>query len=330
MQPLRIGILGAARIARKLVPAMRRVPGVEPVAVASRDLATAQAFAREFRLEPVAGYAALLARDDLAAVYISLPDGLHEEWTLRAAAAGRHVLCEKSLTSSYVSAGRMVAACRAAQVRLMEAFMFRFHAQHARVRELLAEKLGAPQAYYGRFGFCLDDPRNIRLQAGLAGGSLNDVGCYCLCGARIVFGREPVAVTAQLFIHPRHGVDTAGHALLEFDDQRCGHLAFGFQHDFVNAYEVWAERGQLRLPRAFPAKPRAKIILQQGRHWARTVRVKSPEPYAAMVAAFAAEVAQPGSAPFNFEDEALAQARAMEAIRLSARERRRVELSEIR
>jgi len=164
MQPLRFGILGAAQIARKLVPAMRRAPGVVPVAVASRDAAKAAAFAREFRLEPVAGYDALLARGDVDAVYIPLPDGLHEEWTLRAAAAGKHVLCEKSLTASCASAGRMVAACRAAGVRLMEAFMFRFHRQHARVRELLAEELGAPLAYYARFGFHLDDPANIRLR----------------------------------------------------------------------------------------------------------------------------------------------------------------------
>jgi len=330
MKKLRIGILGAANIARKLAPAMQQVRGVELVAVASRDPTKAQAFAKEYGIEPIAGYPALLARDDIDAVYIPLPDGLHEEWTLRAAAAGKHVLCEKSLTNSYAAAVRMVTACRTAGVRLMEAFMFRFHTQHTRVRGLLAEEIGRPQSYYGRFGFRLEDPKNIRLQAGLSGGSLNDIGCYCLCGARFVFGREPVAVTAQLFMHPQYGVDTAGHALLEFDDQRCGHLAFGFQHDHASTYEIWAEKGSLMLPTAFPAKPRTKIIVQQGQERPRTVRVKSPEPYATLVAAFASEIAGKGGATYNLEDDALAQARAMEAIRLSAREHRRVELDEIR
>ena len=328
MKKLRFGILGAARIARKLVTAMRAAKGVEPVAVASRDAAKAAAFAREFRLEPVTGYQALLARPDLDAIYIPLPDGLHEEWTLRAAAAGKHVLCEKSLTSSYASAVRMVAACRAAHVRLLEAFMFRFHAQHAKVRALLAGPLGAPLAYVGRFGFHLDDPANIRLQASLAGGSLSDVGCYCLCGARVALAREPLAVSAQLTIPAQYGVDTTGHALLEFDGGLGGHLVFGFQHDFACTYEIWAAQGRLSLPRAFPGKPRAKIVVTQ-KDRERAVRVKSPEPYAAMVAAFAAEIARPGSAPFNFEDDALAQARAMEAIRRSAREHRRIELREI-
>src|SRR6185369_13656332 len=188
---LRWGILSTADIARrKVVPGMRKAARCEVVAVGSRDGELARGFADELGIARAHdSYEALLADPDVDAVYIPLPNHLHREWTLAAARAGKHVLCEKPIALSAADAEQMVAACESAGVRLMEAFMYRLHPSWLGVRSLLAAgRIGRLQSVQSWFSYYNDDPSNIRNIAEAGGGALLDIGCYSINLSRMLFG----------------------------------------------------------------------------------------------------------------------------------------------
>ncbi|MDX1495553.1 MAG: Gfo/Idh/MocA family oxidoreductase, partial [Longimicrobiales bacterium] len=178
--PVRWGVLSTANIGRAAVnPAIQASSNGELVAVASRDADRARAFASEHGIpESCGSYEALLERDDIDAVYIPLPNSMHREWTIRAAEAGKHVLCEKPLALDAAECEEMEAAAAEAGVKLMEAFMYRFHPRTERVVEMLREGVvGEPKTVRSTFTFRLRSRDNIRLDPDLGGGALMDVGC---------------------------------------------------------------------------------------------------------------------------------------------------------
>src|SRR5919204_5502849 len=184
-EPVRWGILSTAHINALVIPPAHASPKVDLVAVASRDQARAEAYAREWRIPRAYGsYEALLEDDDVEAVYISLPNSLHVPWSIRALDAGKHVLCEKPLARSAADAEEAFdAAARVGRV-LMEAFMYRHTTQTRRLRELVAEgAIGRLRLVRAAFGFFLADPENVRLRPDVEGGALMDVGCYCVSGS---------------------------------------------------------------------------------------------------------------------------------------------------
>ena len=218
---LRIGILSTADIARrKVIPGMRTADRVDVVAIASRDAEQAARVAAELTIPRAHGsYEALLADPDVDAVYIPLPNLLHMEWTIAAARAGKHVLCEKPLALTAEDAQTMVDACRNDGVRLMEAFMYRLHPSWIAVRELIASgRIGRLQAVQSWFSYFNDDPTNIRNIRAYGGGALMDVGCYSVNLSRMLFGGEPTRVEASITRDPVLGVDVLTSALLEFGD----------------------------------------------------------------------------------------------------------------
>jgi predicted dehydrogenase len=220
MKKLRFGILGTADIARrKVIAGMRRSKRCEVVAIASRDAVRAQKAATELAIPRAHGsYQALLADPDVDAVYIPLPNNLHRHWTIAAARAGKHVLCEKPLAMTSADAQLMVDACADFGVQLMEAFMYRHHPSWLAVREQLASgRLGQLTAVQSWFSYYNDDPDNIRNIAGAGGGALYDVGCYSVNLSRMLFGGEPRRVQAALTRDRLMGVDVLTSAILEFD-----------------------------------------------------------------------------------------------------------------
>jgi len=219
MSELRWGILSTADIARtKVIPGIRRADRCRIVAIASRDLARAQAAAAEADIPTVHGsYEALLADPDVDAVYIPLPNHLHAEWTIAAARAGKHVLCEKPLAMTVADAERMVAVAEAEGVRLMEAFMYRLHPSWVTVVELVRSgRIGRLVAVQSWFSYFNDDPTNIRNIRDAGGGALYDVGCYNVNLSRLLFGAEPARVEASVVRDAVTGVDTVTSGLLEF------------------------------------------------------------------------------------------------------------------
>lgn len=216
---LRWGVLGTARIADSLVSAIEQSANGVLSAIASRDLAKAQAWAAQ-RDVPFAfgSYEEMLESDAVDAVYIPLPNGLHKEWSIKAMRNGKHVLCEKPLAASAADVEEMIAVADEAGVTLMEAFMYRFHPATAKMLDLIAAgEIGTPKMIRASFGFHLGKPEDIRWSADLAGGSSMDVGCYCVNVARLIAGSEPLAVTARA-TWAASGVDESISGTLEFGD----------------------------------------------------------------------------------------------------------------
>ena len=218
---LRWGVLSTAKIGiEKVIPATVAAARCEVVAIASRDLGRAESAASGLGIARAFGsYEDLLADADVDAVYNPLPNHLHTEWTIAAARAGKHVLCEKPLATNAAEAERMIQVCEAEGVLLMEAFMYRLHPTWEAARDLLASgRIGELRAVQSWFSYFNDDPRNIRNIVEAGGGALYDIGCYCVNLSRMLFGAEPIRVQGRVTRDPVTGVDTLTSGILDFDD----------------------------------------------------------------------------------------------------------------
>ncbi len=227
--PLRVGILGAANIARSFVAGVKLSNRVTVSAVASRDADKARAFAREFAIARHFGsYEALLADRGIDAVYIPLPNSLHAEWSIRAAGAGKHVLCEKPLSANAGEARAMFDAARRHGVHLVEGYPYRAQPQTLKLRELLdAGVIGDVRLIQASFGFTLGAGENIRLSPQLAGGALMDIGTYPVSLARMIAKARPTRVHAAAQ-WTGGGVDRALAATLEFDSGLFAQITCSF------------------------------------------------------------------------------------------------------
>ena len=219
-ESVRWGILGVSRIGmRAVVPALLAASNARVVALASRDLARAEAAVAGLPgMRAYGSYEALLEDPEVEAVYIPLPNGSHAEWVTRAAAAGKHVLCEKTLGMTPDETRAMVSACERAGVLLMEAFMYRHHPQiEWALAQVAAGRIGEVQLVRAGFGFNIAGrPDDIRLIAALGGGSLLDVGCYPLNFARAIYGRGPVSAAAKVVVPAGSEVERSVAVALDF------------------------------------------------------------------------------------------------------------------
>jgi len=259
-QRLTWGILGAGAIARTLVAGIADSASGHLLAIGSRAQASADRFGDEFGVaRRYASYDALLADPDVQVVYIALPNHLHAEWAIRAAQAGKHILCEKPLTATLAQAERVVAAARAHDVFLMEAFLYRHHPQTTRLRELLAaDAIGDVRLIEASFSFQYGPEQtpqnNTRLMREAAGGGIMDVGCYPISLARLVAGAEPEVVTGAAQIGAASQVDEWAVAALRFPGGALASLTCGVGVAVEQRADIWGTRGSLHLTNPwFPA-----------------------------------------------------------------------------
>ena len=218
---VRWGVLSTAKIGiDKVIPATAAAERCEVVAIASRDLGRARAAASELGIPRAFGsYEDLLADPDVDAVYNPLPNHLHAEWTIAAARAGKHVLCEKPLATTSADAERMIQACEAEGVLLMEAFMYRLHPTWEAVTSLVASgRIGELKTVQSWFSYFNDDPGDIRNLVETGGGALYDIGCYCVNLSRMLFGAEPERVGGSVLRDPVMGIDVLTSGILDFGD----------------------------------------------------------------------------------------------------------------
>jgi predicted dehydrogenase len=222
--PVRWGVLGCADIAvRKVIPAMQGSAMSRIVGIASRSPEKAASCAESLGIPRSYGsYEALLEDPEIEAVYIPLPNHLHAEWTLAAAAAGKHVLCEKPMATTSADAIRMIEGCHKAGVKLMEAFMYRLHPLWVEVRRLVDEgMIGDLLAVQSFFSYRNVDPADIRNIPSFGGGALFDVGCYPVNVARMLFASEPKDVKAAIRRDAVFGTDVVTSAILDFDGRHA-------------------------------------------------------------------------------------------------------------
>lgn len=330
-QTVRVGILGCANIAGKYaIAAFTSLPKVELVAIASRDENTAKEWAQKHGIE-AESYESLIVRKDIDVIYSPLPVGLQEEWAVRAAAAGKHMICEKSITYSLDSAKRMVDAFKKNGLALYENFVPEFHPQHEKVLSLIKEgNIGTPRVWSGVYGFPPFPPSDIRYRADLKGGALNDCGCYTTFMARKIMRQEPVAVTCALS-NEGTVVDIAGSALFEFENG-VAQMSFGFDHLYQNTYSVWGSKGMARTNRAFAIPPTfvptVELITNDGiKDTREAIEIPAANQFALSFDYFCTAVAQDDTNRFEeMYERIIRQAAVMEAMRVSAREGRRVVL----
>jgi xylose dehydrogenase (NAD/NADP) len=244
---VRFGFLTTANIGDRVLRGARKSDRVEVVAVGSRDLRRAETHARERGLERAYGsYEELLADPDLDAVYIALPNVFHVEWAIRALEAGKHVLCEKPLARDPTEVERAFDAAERAGRVLMEGFMYRHHPQMRKLRELVDDgAIGELRVVRATFSFVLDRPADVRWDPELGGGSLLDVGCYCVSGCRLLAG-EPEVVYAEQTLAPS-GVDVRFAATLRFPNDVLGHFDCGFD-TLGRSLEAVGPEGSLHVP----------------------------------------------------------------------------------
>jgi xylose dehydrogenase (NAD/NADP) len=318
-QPLRLGILGAARITLGgILPAASRTDRVEVAAVATRG------GKRSGEIEKIApeaeifeDYESLLA-SDVEAVYIPLPNSMHVEWTLRALSAGKHVLCEKPFALDAAGAERAVAAAEDAGLTLMEGFMFRLHPQTERLGELLSGgAVGDVRQVIAEFGHRLDDPEDVRGIGSLGGGALGDVGCYCISGVRLAFAGEPRRVSAFARFD-EEGADRELASVLEFDTGLAV-VSCSISSARRERMEIAGTEGTILLDAPFrPDKAGGTLEIVRGGE-SKEERFPESEPYRLELEEFAAAIRE-GREPAVGREEILGNARAIGALLRSARE----------
>lgn len=242
------GLLSTARINERLIPCLRRSERNELIAVASRSQDTADRYAAEHGIPKACGsYDEMLADPAIDVVYISLPNGLHTEWSLRCAEAGKHVLCEKPLALSVAEVDQLLEAAGRCGVTIQEATMMRFHAQTSYVRDLIAQgAIGEVRMGRGLFTFTLERPGDIRLDPAMGGGSVWDLGSYCVSFARTVLQAEPVEVRAVEVAGPT-GIDLSFSGHLRFPKGAFFHFFSSFASFTQVDADLLGTAGYLRL-----------------------------------------------------------------------------------
>lgn len=315
-EPVRWGVLSTAKIGRNaVIPAIAKARNARLVAVASRDVAKAEPIAAQYPSARVFdSYEALLEDPEVEAVYIPLPNGMHVDWTIRATEHGKHVLCEKPLGMTADEVRRMLDAASRAGVKLMEAYMYRFHPEiEWTLEQIKSGRLGEVRLVRAGFAFDITPrPEDIRLQAGLAGGSLVDVGCYCVNVARAVFGKAPEAIVGHVEVPEGSEVERAVGAVLTFGPRQMAVIDCSFElprHQFV---EVVGTKGLLRIPAPFNQDGPTVVRLTLGDETTEQ-HFPAADAYQLEVEAFGDAVRHNTAVPLSPEDS-VTQAEVIEAI----------------
>jgi predicted dehydrogenase len=254
---LRWGVLSTANIAlKKVIPAMQRGQFTSVAAIASRDLAKAQSAAVALGIPMAYGsYEELLADPNIDAIYNPLPNQLHVPWTIKAAQAGKHVLCEKPLSLTVAEAETLLAVRDRTGVKIGEAFMIRSYPQWLRLRELLTEgRIGELRSIVGVFSYFNSNPANIRNQVESGGGALMDIGCYLIHASRYAFAQEPTRVVASIEHDPQMHTDRLTSAILDFS---AGQSIFTCSTQLIpyQRLQFLGTRGRIELEIPFNAPP---------------------------------------------------------------------------
>jgi xylose dehydrogenase (NAD/NADP) len=318
------GIVSTARINQLILRGARQSSRVRFLAVGSRNRARAEAYAREQGIDRAYGsYEELLEDPEIQAVYVSLPNALHIEWSIRALRAGKHVLCEKPLTRHPEEVERAYDVADQEGRLLMEAFMWRHHPQVARLRELIAQgTIGELKLIRAVHSFTADDPRDVRLLTELDGGSLMDVGCYCVHAARLLAG-EPERVYGEA-VKNEAGVDVRFAGTIRSRGGVLSQFESGLDLPVREELEVVGHEGSLRLPDPWHGFSPGIELHRAGAF--EEIAVDPADSYGLELENLSAALLGEAE-PLLGRDDALLQARALEALFAAAERGSPVELS---
>lgn len=260
------GVLSTAKIGlEKVIPAMQKGEYISVNSIASRNLEKAKSAAKDLGIPKTYGtYEELLADKEIEAVYISLPNHLHVEWTIKSLQAGKHVLCEKPISLSYKEALYLESEIKKyPDLKVMEAFMYRHHPQWVTIKQIIKSgEIGELKTTHSIFTYYNVNPADIRNQAEIGGGGLLDIGCYCISASRYIFEDEPIKVAGSLEFDPKMKIDRLASGVLEF---RNGNSTFmcSTQVPFFAKVEIFGTKGRIEIEKPFTPEPdkQSKIIV---------------------------------------------------------------------
>jgi predicted dehydrogenase len=311
VEAVRWGLLSTARINEAILLGAGESDLVDVVAVASRDQGRAEEYARKHGIERAhASYDALLEDDGVEVVYISLPNSMHVEWSIRALDAGKHVLCEKPMDKRPEAVERAFDAADRAGRLLMEAFMYRHHPQTRKLKEVVASgAIGELRQLRSLFTFTLADQKDVRMLPELDGGAVMDLGCYCISMQRLLAGKPQNAVGLQRT--GAGGVDVGFAALLQFPGDVFGEFHCAFDLPEGNGIEAIGSEGSAVVPD--PVRCRDPHVVVNGER----IDVEDVDRYRLQIENFSAAV-RGEAEPLLGREDALGQVRAIEALYRSA------------
>ena len=330
MKKVKWGVLGCANIARKaVIPGILGAQNSELYAVASRSREKAADFAEKFGADKYYDdYDKLLADPKIEAVYIPLPNGLHKEWTIKAAEAGKHILCEKPLSGkSLKEAEQMSAAAQKNNVKLMEAFMYRFQPFVIKLKQMLEQGIiGEIKEIKSSFAFDISQRQDdIRLNADLDGGALNDIGCYTVNVSRYLMGEMPIKLANFFQKETAEGVDLSGSAVLYFEGGAFASLYYSLNSYDQKDLEIVGKKGIISIPDFFSWREDNYFLLDKEGEVEKIPAETGPQ-YQLEVEAFAEAVLNDTEVPLKVEEETYANLKLMDAMRRSAAEEAVVKL----
>ncbi|MGH9618652.1 MAG: Gfo/Idh/MocA family protein [Bryobacteraceae bacterium] len=307
---VRWGVLGAANIAlKKVIPGMQRGSRCEIVAIASRDLQKARQAAEQLGIPQAYGsYEELLGDSGIEAIYNPLPNHLHVPWSIKAAEAGKHVLCEKPIAMTAAEAAELIAVRDRTGMKIGEAFMVRTHPQWLRAREIVGSgAIGELRSTLSAFSYFNTDPKNVRNIREIGGGGIMDIGCYPITMSRWLFGREPRRVISLLERDPEMGTDRLSSAILDFAP---GQAVFTCATQLVpfQTMQVLGTRGriEMEIPYNIPPDRPSRIFIDDGSQLAgRGAQIEefaTCDAYTAQGDAFARAIQEGVEAPVPLED----------------------------
>lgn len=315
------GIIGCSSIAQKsAIPSIIKSTRAELRMVGSRSYTKAKKIASKFSCNQYGTYDEVLENKKIDAVYISLPIALHEKWVIKSAKKGKHIICEKSATTSYQSAKKMAKTCKKNNVRLLEGFSFRFHPQHDQVLKIIQKKsLGEIFSFTGMYGFPMSySSKNFRFKKELGGGVLNDIGCYLICASRLIFQSKPNSIVCNLYYKKKIGVDMKGSIYMVYPNNRIAFGIFGYDNAFQAFYNLWGNKGSINLPRAFNIRKNMYTTINlDTKNKTKKIRINPYDQFRLMINEFCKELKFPRSSQFNFENDFITQAYIMDAARKS-------------
>jgi len=304
---IRWGILSTARIGvQKVVPAMQKSKLGKVTAISSRELKPAQKAAENLGIEKAySSYIELLADPEIDAVYIPLPNHMHVEWTLKALQAGKHVLCEKPIGLNKDEAIHLQnEAAKFPELKVMEAFMYRFHPQWKRTLELIESgAIGSVKTVQTFFSYFNVDPSNIRNKPDIGGGALMDIGCYCISFPRFIFKTEPEAVSGNMDFDPIMGTDRLTSGILKFPEGKSATFTCSTQLIPFQRTHIFGDQGQIivEIPVNAPPTEATKIILIT-KAGTEEILITPADQYTCQADAFAASVINHTAVPTSLAD----------------------------
>jgi predicted dehydrogenase len=328
---LRFGIIGCSSIADRItIPSMVESKFSRLENIGSRSTIKAKKFSEKFNSESYGNYEDVLNDRNTDAVYISLPIGLQEKWIIKAANAQKHILCEKSISTSLKSIKKIISVCKKNDVSVMEGFSYRFHPQQKEVERILNQKkIGVIRNFSSYFLLpILPSVNNFRFNKKLGGGILNDVCCYIINASRLIMKDEPISVTCKLFKNKKFNIDNNGIIYMVFPDNRTAVGVFGYEKMYLTECRIFGSKGFVNIDNYYNINKTSKAKIDIITRRKTTMKINSVNKSKLMIEYFCKKIFD--SNHTNSMNEIIKQGIAMEASRISNLKEKTVFLSDLR